>query len=206
MPIYDAPRYITLTDMRRYISAHTNSLSTDEDDLLTDCIVSAEWQIDTYTRRTFVAEPGTRYYSRFTAIVQDTALYLGEGDDLFALPVDGTVYNGDGQIFPVGSIWLEPRGETGPFRILRLKSSYAWSWNTDDEIKIPGTWGWSLFAPPPIQSATRELAMYIYRSKDVTPNDMAGFDQAGVVQSPRGMPETVRRRIEPYRSRSGGVL
>ena len=104
MPINDAPRYVTLTDMRRYISAHTNSINTDEDDLLTDCIVSAEWQIDTYTRRVFVAVPGTRYYSRFTGIVQDNALYLGDGEDLYALPNNGTVYNGDGQLFPVEAL------------------------------------------------------------------------------------------------------
>jgi hypothetical protein len=203
-----SPRYITLNDLRRYISANNNGLGTDEDELLKNCIVMAENQIDDYTRRNFVAEVGTRYYSRWTGrgMIKETALYFEDGVELFALPANGTVYGGDGRLIPVGSIWLEPRNAGPPFKLIRLYSPYVWSWNTDAEIAVPGTWGFSLTAPAAIQSATLELATYIYRSKDNGPGEVAGFDQAGNQTQPRGIPENVRRRIEPYRSRSGGRL
>ncbi len=206
--ITDRPRYAVLADFRRYLSANNDDLSGNEDDLLTDCLVIAENQIDDYTRRNFVATTGTVYYSRWIAQVRNTALYLHDGDELYDLPANGTVYGGDGRFIPRGSIWLEPRNAGPPFKILRLYSPFVWIWNTDGEIAIPGTWGYSLEAPPAIQSATLELAAYIYRSKDVAPGqgDIAGFDQAGQMIMPRGIPESVRRRIEPYRRRSGGVV
>lgn len=204
--IQQRPRYATLADMRRYLSANNDDLSGAEDDLLTDCLVIAENQIDDYTRRNFVAEIGTRYYSRWVANVRNTALYLEDGVELYALPTNGTVFGGDGRQIPVGSIWLEPRNAGPPFKILRLYSQFVWVWNTDGEIAIPGTWGYSLTAPAAIQSATLELAAYVYRMKDTNVTDVAGVDQAGQMTIPRGIPESVRRRIEPYRTRSGGAV
>lgn len=206
--INERPRYAMLADFRRYLSANNNDLSGDEDDLLTDCLVIAEHQIDNYTRRNFAGTTGTVYYSRWTALIRNTALYLADGDELYGLPADGTVFSGDGRRIPRGSIWLEPRNAGPPYKVLRLYSPFVWVFNTDGEIAIPGTWGFSLTAPADIQSATLELAAYIYRSKDVGPGqgDIAGFDQAGQVVIPRGIPESVRRRIEPYRRRSGGVV
>lgn len=206
--ITEQPRYVVLSDFRRYLSANNNDLSGDEDDLLTDCIVIAEKQIDNYTRRNFAGTTGTVYYSRWTANIRNTALYLADGDELYDLPADGTVFSGDGRRIPRGSIWLEPRNAGPPYKVLRLYSPFVWVFNTDGEIAIPGTWGFSASAPADIQSATLELAAYVYRSKDVGPGqgDIAGFDQAGQVVIPRGIPESVRRRIEPYRRRSGGVI
>jgi hypothetical protein len=204
--IIERPRYVALADFRRYLSANNDDLSGAEDDLLTDCLSMAENQIDDYTRRNFVATAGTRYYSRWIANVRQTALYLEDGVELYALPQDGTVFTGDGRRVPIGSIWLEPRNAGPPYKIIRFYSPFVWVWNTDGEAAIPGTWGYSLTAPPAIQSATLELAAYIYRMKDVGPQDVSGFDQAGQMQMPRGIPESVRRRIEPYRSRSGGAV
>lgn len=203
-----SPRYVTLNDFRRYIAANSNMLGTDENELLANCLVTAEGQIDDYTRRNFAAVPGTRYYSRWVArgMIKETALYFEDGVELYALPQNGTVFGGDGRRIPVGSIWLEPRNAGPPFKVIRLYSPYVWSWNTDAEIAVPGTWGFSLSAPTPIQFATLELATYIYRSKDNGPGEVAGFDQAGNQIQPRGIPENVRRKIEPYRSRSGGRL
>lgn len=206
--INERPRYAALADFRRYLSANNNDLSGDEDDLLTDCLTIAEHQIDAYTHRNFAGTTGTVYYSRWTATIRNTALYLHDGDELYGLPPNGTVFGGDGRQIPRGSIWLEPRNAGPPYKIIRLYSPYVWVFNTDGEIAIPGTWGFSVVAPADIQSATLELAAYVYRSKDVGPGqgDIAGFDRAGEVVIPRGIPESVRRRIEPYRRRSGGVV
>jgi hypothetical protein len=128
------------------------------------------------------------------------ALYIDE--DLYSLTA---LVNGDGAVIPVGSLWLEPRNEGPPYRILRLYSSYVWTWNTDSEVIVSGSFGYSAAAPEAIQQATREYAAYLYRLKDTGPGDVAGFEEAGVVQQPKGIPEHVRRKLEPYRSRSGGV-
>ncbi len=195
-----APRYATLDDLRGYLSSN-GQLGTAEDGLLTDCLIAAERAIDDYTRRTFVATPGTIYYSRHTATVSGAALYLD--GDLYRLT---DLVNGDGASIPVGSVWLEPRNEGPPFRTIRLYSSYVWTWNTDSEVIISGSFGFSERAPEAIRQATREYAAYLYRQKDTGPGDVAGFPDGGQVEQPKGMPEHVRRKLEPYRSRSGGVV
>lgn len=195
-----APRYADLSDLRGYLESKGN-LGTMEDGLLTDCLLAAESAIDDYTRRSFVGTAGTVYYSRFTATVVGPALYLDR--DLVHLVA---LENGDGQPIPLGSVWVEPRNEGPPYRVLRLKSGVSvWTWNTDSEVVVSGTFGYSERAPEAIRQATREYAAYIYRSKDQGPGDVAGFPEGGEVQQPKGIPEHVRRKLEPYRSRSGGV-
>jgi hypothetical protein len=113
---------------------------------------------------------------------------------------------GDGQSVPVGSVWLEPR-EGPPYRVLRLRSSYVYTWNTDQDMIISGTWGYGTVAPADVQQATARYATFLYRQKDVTPNDQIGYDQgAGVQPVGRGMPDDVRYLLSPYRSRSGGMI
>lgn len=195
-----APRYADLSDLRGYLSSSGN-LGTVEDALLTDCLLAAESAIDDYTRRTFVGTTGTVYYSRFTANVVGPALYLDR--DLINLVA---LENGDGQQIPLGSVWVEPRNEGPPYRVLRLKSGVSvWTWNTDSEVVVSGTFGFSERAPEAIRQATREYAAYLFRLKDTGPGDVAGFPEGGEVQQPKGIPEHVRRKLEPYRSRSGGV-
>lgn len=201
MSVGTAPRYANLSDLREYLGLGTAAAPGD-DGLLTDCLLAAERAIDDYTRRKFVATPGTVYYSRFTANVAGPALYLDE--DIYSL---SALQNGDGNTIPVGSVWLEPRNEGPPYRVIRLYSSYVWTWNTDSEIIISGSFGWSATAPEAIRHATREYAAYLYRLKDASSfGDVAGFPEGGEVQVPKGIPEHVRRKIEPYRSRSGGVV
>ena len=195
-----APRYATLEDLRQYLSSN-GQLGTVDDGLLTDSLIAAERSIDDYTRRRFVATPGTVYYSRHTATSRYDALYLD--DDLYRMT---NLVNGDGAVIPLGSVWLEPRNEGPPFRIIRLYSSYVWTWNTDSEVIISGSFGYSDRAPEAIRQATREYAAYLYRLKDSGPTDVAGFPEGGQVQQPKGIPEHVRRKLEPYRSRSGGVV
>ena len=202
MSVGTAPTYATLQDLRDYLSSSGN-LGTAEDGLLTDCLLAAERAIEDYTRRRFGTTAGTIYYSRFTANVSGAALYTDE--DIYAIR-GGTVWNGDGQAIPAGSIWLEPRNEGPPYRVLRLYSTYVWTWNTDSEIAIPAAIGFSDRAPEAIRQATREYAAFLYRAKDQGPGDVAGFEEGGIVQQPKGMPESVRRKLEPYRSRSGGVV
>jgi hypothetical protein len=195
-----APRYSTLSDLRDYLSSN-GGLGTAQDGLLTDCLLRAEGFIDAYTRRDFAGTAGTVYYSRWTANVAGPALYL----DRDLVELTGLV-NGDGQTIPVGSVWVEPRNEGPPYRVLRLYSSYVYSWNTDSEITVSGTWGFSTRAPADIQGAAVRLAAYIFRLKDTGPGDVAGFSEAGETTIAKGLPEELKFTLAPYRSKSGGVV
>lgn len=202
-------RYVGTAELYAYIFGTSGTIakgggtiSADQQALLGTAINNAEAAIDAYTRRNFVGTPGTHYINRFEQDkVRGQALYLES--DLFSLVA---LQNGDTTNIPTGSVWLEPRNEGPPYRILRLKSQYVWVWNTDSDVIISGTWGFSTVAPNDIQQATVRLAAHYYRLKDQGFNDMTGFPEAGEVQIGRGMPDDVRYLLNPYRSRSGGVV
>jgi hypothetical protein len=192
-------RYITLPQLKSYMGLGTE---TDADDVLQMCIDNAESGIEQYTRRNFVGTPGTVYVNRYEQdSIKGNAYWMNHDiHTLVALTL------GDGQSVPVGSVWLEPR-EGPPYRVLRLRSSYVYTWNTDQDMIISGTWGYGTVAPADVQQATARYATFLYRQKDVTPNDQIGYDQgAGVQPVGRGMPDDVRYLLSPYRSRSGGMI
>jgi hypothetical protein len=193
-------RYATLLDLRDYMSS-TTDLGTSQDGLLQDCLNASESGIDTYTRRNFVGTAGTVYYNRYSQNVRGNALYLYE--DVVSLVA---IQNGDGQAIPLGSVWLEPRNAGPPYRIVRFHSQYVYIWNTDADVIISGTFGFSTTAPETIKLATLEYAAYIFRLKDTSPGDVAGTSAMGEVVFPKGMPESVKIKLSPFRSRSGGVV
>lgn len=170
--------------------------------LMQDSLDEAESAINDYTRRQFAGTAGTVYYNRYqTRMVQSQALYLGE--DIHTLV---SLTNGDQTPIPVGSVWLEPRNSGPPYRLLRLKSPYVYVWNTDSDVIIAGTFGFSTVPPAAIARACVELAAYYYRLKDVGPGDVAGDPAAGEIQYPKSLPDYVRDKLNPYRSRTGGVV
>lgn len=194
-------RYASLDDLREYMSS-TGDLGTFQDGLLQSCLDWAEGHINAYTRRNFVGTAGTVYYNRYSQhLIRSQALYLNE--DIVSLIA---VQNGDGQAIPLGSTWLEPRNSGPPYRIVRLRSAYVYTWNTDSDIVLSGTFGFSTIPPDAIKAATLEYAAFLMRSKDIGPLDVAGSPEMGEVKFPKGMPEGVKIKLSPYRSRSGGVV
>jgi len=203
------PRYIGTNDLLNYmfgttggtISSMGGTITPSEMQLLQDCINNAEDQIDGYTRRNFLGTAGTYYVNRYDQAVRSQALYLRE--DLCALV---SLTNGDGQNIPVGSVWLEPRNSGPPYRLIRLHSGYVYTWNTDSDVIVAGTFGFGTVVPPAIQEATKQLASFYFRSKDIGPLETSGNPDVGQVTYPKGMPDSVKLLIEKYRSRSGGVV
>ncbi len=170
--------------------------------LMQDSLDEAERVINDYTRRNFAGTAGTAYVNRFSQdLVKNQALYLRQ--DLHTLV---SLTNGDGQVIPVGSVWLEPRNAGPPYRLLRLHSPYVYVWNTDSDLIVAGTFGFSTVAPAAIARACVELAAYFFRLKDTMPTDTAGLSAAGEVAYPKSMPDWVKQKLEPYKSRSGGVV
>lgn len=192
-------RYIDLADVRDRLG-YVGTQAQAQDGILQMCIDDAESFIDAHTRRNFAGSAGTMYYNRFTQAtnLRGQAFYLDE--DLHSLT---GVINGDTTVIPAGSVWLEPRDKP-PYRILRLKSQYAWVWNTDSDVIVSGTWGFSTVVPPAVKEAAVQLAMYYFRLKDTGPGDVSGFPEGGEVTYPKGIPDTVKYLLSPYRSRSGG--
>jgi hypothetical protein len=196
-------RYVSLGTVKQYLGID----GTVDDTLIQACIDRAEAAIDSYTRRNFVGTTGTVYASRYEQDrVRNNAFWLQEDlHTLIALTL------GDGQSVPVGatgSVWLEPR-EGPPYRAIRLKSAYVYSWNTDQDMLIVGTWGYGTVPPDDIIQATIRTSAYYYRSKDSVPTS---FD-TGVIgnealgqQQMRGLPQDVIDILARYRSRSGGVV
>lgn len=197
------PRYVTLDELRDYLSSQ-NTLGTTQDGLLQECIFRAESAINDYTRRNFLGTAGTYYVNRWSACdMRGPALYLDK--DIHTL---AGVVNGDGQTIPVGSVWLEPRNAGPPYRVLRLKSSYAWVWSTDTDVIISGTFGYGTSVPDIVKQAVIRTAAYYFRGKDsgFGPTDVAGFTEGGEVPVTQGIPQDVRWQLAPYRSRSGGAI
>ena len=196
-------RYIGTQTLRAYLSPAGN-LGTTENALLESCIVRAESAIDSYTRRNFAGTAGTAQYSRYyTDRVRNNAFYLDR--DLHTL---STLITGISQNIPLGSIWLEPAGQPPPYRIIRLHSSYVYSWNTDQDMLIAGTWGYGTVPPDDVIQATVRAAAYYYRGKDsgFGPTDTTGFTEAGEQAFAKSLPDDVRWILSPYRSRSGGII
>lgn len=202
-------RYLGTAELQAYLWGTTGTvaqgggtITATQQSLMGSAILEAESAIDSHTRRNFAGTAGTILLSRYeSGNAIGPTMYLTR--DLHTLV---GIVNGDGQIIPVGSVWLEPGNEGPPYRIIRLKSSYAWIWNTDSDVIISGTWGYGTIPPADIVGATKQLAAYLFRLKDQGPGGVTGFSEAGEPVYPPGMPDTVRVILEKYRSRSGGAV
>jgi hypothetical protein len=189
-----------LNQLRRVVGVE----GTTDDALLYEFLGRATAQIRAYTRRElYGTTQGTVLINYHDAqrVLSGQRLYLPK--DLYAL---GSVINGDGQVIPVGSVWTEPRNEGPPYRMLMLKTTYVWTWNTDADVQIVGGWGYGTVAPQDVEEATFELAAHMYRAKDTGVTETAGYEPAGEVQYAQGMPQSVRWKLAPYRSRTGGAV
>ncbi len=194
-------RYAPLAALIDYLSP-SGALGSYNDGLLQDSLDEAESAINDYTRRNFAGTAGTVLINRYSQrLTYNQAMYLQ--NDLHTLI---SLQNGDGQNIPIGSVWLEPRNAGPPYRIVRLMSGYVFTWNTDSDVIIGGTFGFSTVPPAAISRAAVELAAWYYRVKDVGPDSTAGLNAAGEVQYPKSLPDHIRGKLDPYRSRSGGIV
>lgn len=182
--------YTTLTSLKRQLGIAT--WETGDDDLLTALIARAQAAIDDHCRRWFEARTATRYYRNDPRIRRGQVLLLDA--DLLTLT---SLINGDGQTIPLDQVWLEPRNEP-PYGSLRLKTSYIWNYNTDGEVQVTGTWGYSATAPGDVVQATERWAAYMYRQKDSSVFDVTADPSAGIITTPQGIPKDVKILLAPF--------
>lgn len=215
---------LTLSSLKAYLG----TTQTEDDDLMQNAIDSAQSKIENRCGCEFESTTGTRYYRSddlldlpVTGLTRSAlsiyraslgygldagqtylsnaysrrVLYLGK--HLLAL---GGLTNGDGTTIASTDCWLEPRNSP-PYQYIRLKSAESWSFGTDGEITVSGTWGWSTSAPADIVEATRQLAAYYYRLKDSQVYDVVANPETGTITVPKGIPAGVERILK-----DGGYL
>lgn len=207
---------VSLADFKLYIGT---SSSSGNDSLLQACLDSAEREVLNFCRRStaytgFEQSSGlTRYYRAEDLIAlptgsqyqvagikswdrwggtawasnSQTVLWLGDAD---LLSVD-TLLNGDGTTISSTSYWLEPRNRA-PYRCIRLRSDASWIFDTDGEINLTGTWGYSTGPDALIVNAVKETAQYTLRLRDSQVFDVVASPETGTITVPQGMPKHVK--------------
>ena len=188
--------YATLAELKRYLGTDSN----DDDGLLSQLLASAQAFVGMRTGRTFEASADTE--RTFDAVRDVDGAHLWLDEDLCAVT---SVTNGDGTTVTAGQYVTDPRNETPYFRLKLLSSSgVAWTYTTDpeDAISITGRWAYSESAPDDIKQATIRLAAHMYRQKDSSTFETTAYPDAGIIETPTGIPKDVQVIISHYRKRT----
>ena len=142
-----------------------------------------------------VASPTIQLATTYALAVAGTAVTLtDDGTGTHSIECGGSLISG-------ANYWLTPRNEGPPYHGILLKTDIAsyWEWDTDGEVSVSGTWGYSATAPGDVKQATLVLAAYLYRQKDSQVWDTTAIPEAGVITIPAGIPSTVTKVIERYK-------
>lgn len=183
--------YIERMQLREELGLGASAVS--DDGLLDRCCARAQAFVEAYTRRNFEAVTQTRYFG--LEQVEGQVLLLDR--DLLTVT---TLTNGDsaGTVLASSAYWLLPRNET-PKWAIKLKSDYSWEQDTDCEISVAGTWGYSATPPEDIVRACLRLAAYYYRQKDAQVFDVTADLGIGIMTLPKGLPQDVKVILDSYR-------
>lgn len=179
---------------RTKVKSYLNITSSGDDTLIDDVVTAAMAAVNAYCRRQFEPATQTRYFGAFYPRLHGSALYLD--DDLLTVT---TLTNGETTVIPSGGYWLEPRNDQGPYSLIRLKTNYYWTFNTDGEISVAGTWGYSSTCPEDIARATLRWAVYLYRQKDTPDFEVTATPDGGQQVIPHGVPADIKPMLNPYR-------
>lgn len=182
--------YVELEDLKRELKIN----GTSDDLLLSDKLHAAQEAIEAYCQRRFEAIEATRYYS--AADLHGGRLWLD--DDLLTVT---TLLNGDGNTLTSGYYRLHPRN-SGPYHAIGLLNTAYWTFSTDGEIAVAGTWGYSASPDYLIQQATLWLASYFYHLKDSQVFDVTATPELGQITIPKGMPQQLVVHLTSLRRRS----
>lgn len=187
--------YATLEDFLLFAAPDAGS-DTMDDVLIESLITAASRYIDNVTRRRFYASTETHYFD-----VPESGRDLWLNDDLLAVT---TLTNGDGTVIPAAEYKLRPYNIT-PYYMLTLKASSDVYWqgeadgDTEGVISIAGSWGYSATAPEDIKEACLMIARNVYRGRTGETAGSATVTGAGVVITPKDVPQLAAAIIERYK-------
>jgi hypothetical protein len=186
--------YANLSNLKDYLGITTEG----DDNLLSDLLTRAAGVIDAYTGRHFEAETATKYFNSDDTYGRELNLY---GYDLLTVT---KLTNGNAVEIASGNYRLLPRNDD-PKWIIKLDEDYSWEFDdSDSEISVAGTWGYSATAPADITHACVRLAAFIYRQKDTSADiDRPMVTGDGVTIMPSGLPSDVQKLLDRYKRRLG---
>jgi hypothetical protein len=197
--------YATVADLREYGGID----GTADDYLLEALITRAQKAIDTYIQRIFEASADTT--RKFTVGVDTDGLMLYLDEDLASITTVTTDADNASPTTLTSTEYItHPRNIT-PYYALEIlsSSSNSWTYTTDPEngITVKGRWAYSTTAPDDIIHACIRLVSYYYAQKDASVFDVTAIPDAGIIQTPQGIPADVKMILNPYRklvSMAGG--
>jgi hypothetical protein len=187
--------YATLEDFLLFVAPDAERDEMD-DALIESLITAASRYIDNVTRRRFYASTETHYFD-----TPESGRDLWLNDDLLAVT---TLTNGDGTVIPAAEYKLHPYNIT-PYYMLTLKASSDVYWqgeadgDTEGVISIAGSWGYSATAPEDIKEACLMIARNVYRGRTGETAGSATVTGAGVVITPKDVPQLAAAIIERYK-------
>ncbi len=183
--------YADIDQLKEY--ANIKAVQTNDDALLERLLDVATAEINRVCRRSFSATTATRVYGAdsYTRL-RGQVLFL----DTELLTIT-ELTNGQGTVIPSDGYWLEPRNEP-PYSMIRLKSSYYWLVDVDQDITVEGTWGYSATPPADIVQACLELAKYLYALRENQNYDVVSMPDMGQVIIPGGTPKHVTLALAAY--------
>lgn len=185
--------YAELYEVKQYLGI---SDETSDDGLLGGLISRAQSIIESYTGRVFEAITATKYFSN--ASIEGRYLHLW-GYDLLTVT---TLKYDSGTVIASGDYRLEPRNETPKWKI-RLDGDTSWDFDdSDSEISVAGTWGYTATPPDAIKHACIRLVAFLYRQKDTSADlDRPLVTGDGVTIMPSNLPSDVKALLDGYRRR-----
>ena len=159
--------YVTRAEYRKYVTQLSGgedvTYSADADAVTDDVLDQATAYIESQTGRRYSALTDTRYYDARAVVTYDGQLLLLD-DDLLTVT---TLTNGDGAVISASDYWLEPRN--GPLYYgIRLKSTKSWSFSTDGQVSIAGTWGRMSTPSDDVKRVTLRLAHLFMNQRTAT--------------------------------------
>lgn len=183
--------YIGTIDVRLELGS---TMGTADDALLQVYINEVQAWVEAVTLRSFEAGTATRYYRQPSVVGQ--RLYLD--DDLISV---SQLVDGIGGTITSDYYWLQPRNDGPPYHWIELKSSKVWTFNTDGEASVTGTWGYSASVNEAIKRGCIRLVAWMYRMR---PNSVGGntstlFTADGVAVAPTSLPNEIGAFVKPFR-------
>lgn len=190
---------MSLVDLATF-RTYQGSTSTGSSGLLQACLDAADREILNFCHR-------TSQWSGFEASSSSATRYY-RANDIITLPdiggMTGPVLWLDAELLSVTSLlngtssaisstgyWLEPRNNP-PYKWIRLKTGGSWIFDTDGEIEVQGTWGFSTGPDAAIQDYVKQTAKYKYEIRASAVFDITAQPDIGIITIPKGMPANVK--------------
>lgn len=158
---------------------------------IVDLPYGSQYGLYSQTRKSWDQWPGASYSAN-----AHTALWLGDAD----LQSVDSLTNGDDSTINSTSYRLYPRNKK-PYRYIELLSDESWSFNTDGEVAVAGTWGYSTGPDATIKNCVKEMAKYLLDARQNQVWDVTAQPDAGIITVPKGMPKHVEVAL-----RKGGYV